>query len=135
MGRLGLSVPCAALAIENFEQLRRGSVLERGRREEEEEGNAVAGLVGFLCLLGLFRVHTGCAAMGYSWKGPNKALAFKETRCRGFRTHAPRNRARREGGQVDDGVRQLCPRPLERSDSAEVRDPNLDGLISEFDYI
>ena len=43
--------------------------------------------------------------------------------------------AGREGGQVDDGVRQLCPRPLERSDSAEVRDPNLDGLISEFDYI
>jgi len=73
--------------------------------------------------------------MGYNWKGPNKALAFKED-LEGFApTHAPRNRARREGGQVDDGVRQLCPRPLERSDSAEVRDPNLDGLISEFDYI
>jgi hypothetical protein len=119
MGRLELSVPCVALAIENFEQLRRGSVLERGRREEEEEGNAVAGLVGFLCLLGLFRVHLGCAAMGYNWKGPNKALAFKEGT---------------EGGQVD-GVRQLCPRQLEHSDLAEVRDPDLDGLISEFDYI
>lgn len=98
MGRLGLSVPCAASAIGNFEQLRRGSVLERGRREEEEEGNAVAGLVGFLCLLGLFRVHLGCAAMGYNWKGPNKALAFKED-LEGFApTHcAIAHQGRREG--------------------------------------
>lgn len=48
-------------------------------------------------------------------------------------TGAPRHRARRDGGKVDDAVRLLCPRPLERSDSAEVRDPNLDGLISEFE--
>jgi hypothetical protein len=79
MGRLGLRVPCAARAIGNFEQaVAEGSVEEREREagRRRGKGNAVAGLVGFLCLLGLFRVHLGCAAMGYNWKGPNKASAF-----------------------------------------------------------
>lgn len=79
MRRLGLRVPCAARAIGNSEQLRRRAERREGGGKKKREGKCrcgLAGLVGFLCLLGLCWAHLVCAVMGCNWKGPNKALAF-----------------------------------------------------------